>query len=77
MKFYNPFKPHTCQLADGKFAIRKLSLLVGWVFFNQTGDEQYWWSTPCWVIEYCTVNDPKNLKYPTGTALGAKYVKQI
>lgn len=50
MKFYNPFKPHIVEFADGTFAVRKrgwLGLLwiykdcMGWSY-STTSNIQWW-----------------------------------
>lgn len=44
-KFYNPFKPHVVQFANGKFAVRKLSILM-WEYKEHTTyarNDVYWW----------------------------------
>lgn len=40
MKFYNPFKPHIVEFADGTFAVRKR----GWLGFMWTYKDRNGWS---------------------------------
>lgn len=56
-KFYNPFKAHIVQFADGKFAVRRLTS-IGWEYKEHTthkDDDSYWWYLFEYVEEYCTV----------------------
>jgi hypothetical protein len=46
-KFYNPFKPHVVQFANGKFAVRKWSIFM-WEYKEHTTfakDDVYWWNS--------------------------------
>lgn len=58
MKLYNPFKAHIVQFADGKFAVRRWSVLA-WeykerIVFNN--DVAYWWNTMEYVRKWCCVD---------------------
>lgn len=77
MKFYNPFKPHVCQFNNGKFAIRKYELFLGWVYLDQFDSETHWWHSPSFALDYATADDPSKLKYPSNAPLSSKYVKQV
>jgi hypothetical protein len=45
MKLYNPFAPHYCHFSDGRFGLRKLSLLeAGWVYLD-INDMRFWKDT--------------------------------
>ena len=57
IKFYNPFKPHIVQFANGKFAVRKWRVL--WLYkenYTFSFDEVFWWNTEENVQKFCTVN---------------------
>ena len=58
LKFYNPFKAHIVQFANGKFAVRKWNV-IAWEYkeraeFNNDSDE-YWWNLLEYANKYCTV----------------------
>ena len=61
MKFYNPFKPHIVEFADGTFAVRKR----GWLGFMWTYKDRMGWCSSSdsniqwWLTDYlkhCKVN---------------------
>ena len=66
MKFYNPFKPHVCQFTNGKFAIRKLSIPLGWVYLDQQCDYDEWLYTDRFVQEFAVKDTEESLKLPFG-----------
>jgi len=43
-EFFNPFKPHIVEFANGKFAVRKLTM-SGWKFYDsqRVKEDDYWW----------------------------------
>lgn len=45
---YNPLRPHIVEFTNGKFAIRKFVLPLGWQYYdNQAlGKDTHWWSQP-------------------------------
>lgn len=56
-KFYNPFKPHIVQFADGKFAVRRWSILA-WEYKEHTTfskDDVYWWNWIEFTQNWCHV----------------------
>lgn len=58
-KFYNPFKPHIVQFADGKFAVRRWSIIdwkykATYYFFGN--DVIYWWNAMEYVKKWCMVD---------------------
>ncbi len=57
-KFYNPFKPHIVQFADGKFAVRRWSIFV-WEYKERIAfrkDSAYWWNAMEYVRKCCCVD---------------------
>ena len=57
-KFYNPFKPHIVQFADGKFAVRRWSVFL-WEYKEHSAfrsDAAYWWNTAECVRKWCCVD---------------------
>lgn len=58
-KFYNPFKPHIVQFANGKFAVRR-RIFIGWEYKERTefnnSDCEYWWYKVEYVKKYCMVD---------------------
>lgn len=58
-RFYNPFKLHICQLMNGKYAVRKLTL-IGWEYLDSTSHngkrDNYWWTIKDSVLKYCGNN---------------------
>lgn len=61
MKFYNPFKPHIVQFGSGKYAVRRLTLLVGYQYIDR--DTTYWWGTDEYVDRYCVFNTLYDVEY--------------
>ena len=59
MKFYNPFKPHIVEHANGKFAVRK-RCFWGWEYKDKKGfvstynNDIAWWRLDS--IKYCYVD---------------------
>lgn len=49
MIFYNPFKPHIVEFRSGGFAVRRLTLLSGWRFFDsqKPKPDYFWWGPSC------------------------------
>jgi hypothetical protein len=58
-RFYNPFKPHICQLINGKYAVRKLTL-IGWEYLDSTSSNgkryNYWCIVEGSILQYCSNN---------------------
>lgn len=64
MKFYNPFKPHIVQFANGKHAVRRWSVL-GWVYKEHTtygNEDVYWWNAMEYVKKWCMVDTLEEAK---------------
>jgi hypothetical protein len=64
MKFYNPFKPHIVQLSNGKYAVRRWSLLA-WEYkesWTLPGTDCYWWNSMEHVQKWCTVKSLEEAK---------------
>jgi hypothetical protein len=55
MKLYNPFKPHIIEIC-GKFWIRKLSILGGWVYLDNQKMSAHWYSLS-WLNDFNTHED--------------------
>ena len=56
-KFYNPFKAHIVQFANGKFAVRKW--VTCWVYKETNSfrsDEIYWWHHLQNIPKFCVVD---------------------
>jgi hypothetical protein len=41
MKFYNPFKAHVIELANGTFYVRQFGIF-GWQYLDRR--DNYWWT---------------------------------
>lgn len=57
LKFYNPFKSHIVQFANGKFAVRKWR--GSWVYKEThtfKTDEVFWWYLPENALKFCMVD---------------------
>jgi hypothetical protein len=57
-KFYNPFKPHIVQFADGKFAVRR-RCFIGWEYKERVtfkNEDVYWWYLTEYAKRHCTVD---------------------
>lgn len=57
-KFYNPFKAHIVQFANGKFAVRKLCVFA-WEYKEHTTfeyEDVYWWNHIEYANKWCTVD---------------------
>ncbi len=64
MKFYNPFKAHIVQFFNGKYAVRRWSVL-GWVYKEHTtygNDNIYWWNAMEYVKKWCMVDTLEEAK---------------
>jgi hypothetical protein len=64
MKFYNPFKAHIVQFSNGKYAIRRWSVL-SWEYKEHTtyGKESvYWWTAMEYVKKWCMVDTLEEAK---------------
>lgn len=64
MKFYNPFKPHIVQFSNGKYAVRRWSVLA-WEYkehitFNN--EVIYWWNAMEYVKKWCMVDTLEEAK---------------
>jgi hypothetical protein len=63
-KFYNPFKAHIVQFADGKFAVRKW-FLIAWEYKEHVtfaNDDIYWWNSMEHVKKWCVVDTLEQAK---------------
>lgn len=57
-KFYNPFKAHIVQFANGKFAVRRLRF-SGWECKEHTtfsSEDVYWWGWLEHTHRWCCVD---------------------
>jgi hypothetical protein len=57
-KFYNPFKAHIVQFANGKFAVRRWNIFM-WEYKEHTTfskDDVYWWNTIGVTHNWCCVD---------------------
>lgn len=64
MKFYNPFKAHIVQFDDGKFAVRRWSVLA-WEYkeyITYGNDAIYWWNAMEYVKKWCMVDTLEQAK---------------
>ena len=63
-KFYNPFKAHIVQFANGEFAVRRWSVLA-WEYKEHitfANDDIYWWNTMEYAKKWCMVNTLEQAK---------------
>ena len=57
-KFYNPFKPHVVQFSNGKYDVRRWSILM-WEYKDHTTlakEDVYWWSNIDFTFNWCCVD---------------------
>ncbi len=58
LKFYNPFKAHIVELANGKFVVRRWNLIAWEYKENITfqNDDIHWWHMIEYAEKFCTVD---------------------
>lgn len=64
MKFYNPFKPHIVQFPNGKYAVRRWSVLM-WEYKEHitfSDEEIFWWNAMEYVKKWCMVDTLEQAK---------------
>lgn len=57
-KFYNPFKAHIMQFANGKFAVRRHNIM-GWEYKQKntfSTEDVYWWNHIEFTEKWCCVD---------------------
>ena len=83
-KFYNPFKAHVVQFANGKFAVRRRNILA-WEYKQHTtfsSEDVYWWNFIENTVQWCQVDtydqavllrDKVHIKDPKPTKVAKVY----
>jgi hypothetical protein len=75
----NLFKPHIVQFSDGKYAIRRLTIL-GFEFLDSFAgaDDDWWWNIPKYVQKHCLFSSEGDaFNKMILQMLGTKYPKVI